>query len=423
MRLPSKEHDAVNHIAFATTTDVFYAKFAHTEKNLLHGKKNLARVLDGSHCILAGFGMPRLALHLHRSCGFHVEGVEFLATGALKEVRCARTIDTRNLPDPHLACLSQLILNVELLEGERSSTAEGEIEGVEVGVDGQLVIQNARFNTRVRRSKQTSIVIENKQGHSVVGQAVRADGKKTTLKVTGGNLRGDIKSVRVEGREELTSAELARDEFVLLLLQGVFPSLVESPYIRMLWFSTEKSPRYEPTAIPPFDPKVFKLNQSQERVVGAMQGENEPLVIVHGPPGTGETSTIAAALHLWQVERRPVWVIAQSNVGVQNIAEKLHEKEIDFKLLVSKEFHFELHQDLYKGLEQQFIRSDELFTPGADVVRALGTSTIMLCTISMLSNPAIDECGIFHIIPVERLVVDEASQIDTFEFMVSRASQ
>lgn len=60
-----------------------------------------------------------------------------------------------------------------------------------------------------------------------------------------------------------------------------------------------------------------------------------------GPPGTGKTSTIAAALHLWQVERRPVWVIAQSNVGVQNIAEKLHEKEIDFKLLVSKEFHFE----------------------------------------------------------------------------------
>lgn len=86
----------------------------------------------------------------------------------------------------------------------------------------------------------------------------------------------------MEGREELTSAELARDEFVLLLMQGVFPSLVESPYIRMLWFSTEKSPRYEPTAIPPFDPIVFKLNQSQKRVVGAMQAENDPLVIVHG---------------------------------------------------------------------------------------------------------------------------------------------
>lgn len=36
----------------------------------------------------------------------------------------------------------------------------------------------------------------------------------------------------------------------------------------------------------------------------------------------------------------------------------------------------------------------------------------------MLSNPALDEIGVFDLLPVERLVVDEASQIDTFEFMV-----
>lgn len=52
----------------------------------------------------------------------------------------------------------------------------------------------------------------------------------------------------------------------------------------------------------------------------------------------------------------------------------------------------------------------------------LGSSSVILCTISMLSNPAIDNCGIFDVIPVERLIVDEASQIDTFEFMVSTAS-
>ena len=37
----------------------------------------------------------------------------------------------------------------------------------------------------------------------------------------------------------------------------------------------------------------------------------------------------------------------------------------------------------------------------------------------MLSNPALYEYGVFDYLPVERLVVDEASQIDTFEFMVS----
>lgn len=43
---------------------------------------------------------------------------------------------------------------------------------------------------------------------------------------------------------------------------------------------------------------------------------------------------------------------------------------------------------------------------------------MILCTLSMLSNPALDEIGVFDLLPVERLVVDEASQIDTFEFMV-----
>ena len=37
-----------------------------------------------------------------------------------------------------------------------------------------------------------------------------------------------------------------------------------------------------------------------------------------------------------------VWVIAQSNVAVKNVAEKLVDCEFfDFRLLVSKDFHFE----------------------------------------------------------------------------------
>ena len=37
-----------------------------------------------------------------------------------------------------------------------------------------------------------------------------------------------------------------------------------------------------------------------------------------------------------------VWVIAQSNVAVKNVAEKLAESGfLSFKLLVSKDFHFD----------------------------------------------------------------------------------
>jgi regulator of nonsense transcripts 1 len=37
----------------------------------------------------------------------------------------------------------------------------------------------------------------------------------------------------------------------------------------------------------------------------------------------------------------------------------------------------------------------------------------------MLSNPALEERGLFKEVPVERLIIDEASQIRVFEFLVS----
>jgi len=45
--------------------------------------------------------------------------------------------------------------------------------------------------------------------------------------------------------------------------------------------------------------------------------------------------------------------------------------------------------------------------------------TLVLSTLSMLSNPILDTCGLLRLIPVRSLVVDEASQIDVFEFMVT----
>ncbi len=37
----------------------------------------------------------------------------------------------------------------------------------------------------------------------------------------------------------------------------------------------------------------------------------------------------------------------------------------------------------------------------------------------MLSNPVLDEKGVYGLVPMERLVVDEASQISVSEYMVS----
>jgi Cdc6-like AAA superfamily ATPase len=63
-----------------------------------------------------------------------------------------------------------------------------------------------------------------------------------------------------------------------------------------------------------------------------------------GPPGTGKTTVIAAVVQSKVTEHpsNTVWVIAQSNVAVKNVAEKLADSGfLDFKLLVSNDFQFD----------------------------------------------------------------------------------
>ena len=64
-------------------------------------------------------------------------------------------------------------------------------------------------------------------------------------------------------------------------------------------------------------------------------------------------------------------------------------------------------------------RSDELPNTPGEVSRMFGDVTVVLCTLGMLSNPKLRNCGLLRIIPVKSLVVDEASQIDVSAFMVT----
>ena len=73
---------------------------------------------------------------------------------------------------------------------------------------------------------------------------------------------------------------------------------------------------------------------------------------------------------------------------------------------------------MYVGIEDVVIRSDELPDTPGEVSRMFSDVTVVLCTLGMLSNPKLEDCGLFRVIPVTALVIDEASQIDVFEFMV-----
>lgn len=80
------------------------------------------------------------------------------------------------------------------------------------------------------------------------------------------------------------------------------------------------------------------------------------------------------------------------------------------------------HEHIYKSIEERLIRSDELPDNPTGLARVLLGSQIILSTISMLSNPCLENNGMFRLVPMERLIIDEASQINVFEYLVRRFS-
>lgn len=70
------------------------------------------------------------------------------------------------------------------------------------------------------------------------------------------------------------------------------------------------------------------LNRSQEAAVGKVLTTRE-VAIVHGPPGTGKTTTLVEAVYETLHREAQVLVCAQSNAAVDWIAEKLMERGIN----------------------------------------------------------------------------------------------
>ncbi|KAJ6623278.1 P-loop containing nucleoside triphosphate hydrolase protein [Mycena sp. CBHHK59/15] len=282
-----------------------------------------------------------------------------------------------------------------------------------------MKLENARYQNRVRRSDQTSVILTDSRGREFTGRAQGANGRLTDISFNKKQFSGNLTAVRVVGREEATCAEKARDEFVLRALLGEV-RLAESCFVGFLWFPETQQLMATGTSdtegcAPP------NLNASQRHALSRMTSTT-PLVIIQGPPGTGKTKTIAAAAAVWEAQMRPVWIVAQSNVAVKNIAEKLFKEGINFKVLVSKEFYFEWHEHIYSVVADNLIRTDEFAKDHRGMGFMLGGARVILCTLSALSNPVLDQVGMFLHVPVERLIVDEASQINIFEFMVRCSS-
>lgn len=94
-------------------------------------------------------------------------------------------------------------------------------------------------------------------------------------------------------------------------------------YLRDLFYSHQKAGRFS------FEPMKFPwLNHTQERAVNEVLWAKD-VAIVHGPPGTGKTTTLVEAINETLMRESQVLVCAQSNMAVDWISEKLVDRGIN----------------------------------------------------------------------------------------------
>ena len=156
--------------------------------------------------------------------------------------------------------------------------------------------------------------------------------------------------------EENLSVQLSFDE---TSYRAMFDALARAiaakgnrlAYLRDLFYSNQPAGQYQ------FEPQRFPwLNATQEQAVNKVLRAKD-VAVVHGPPGTGKTTTLVEAINETLRRENQVLVCAQSNMAVDWISEQLVDRGIsvlrignptrvnDKMLSFTYERRFESHPD------------------------------------------------------------------------------
>ncbi|KAF7424521.1 hypothetical protein PC9H_009828 [Pleurotus ostreatus] len=341
----------------------------------------------------------------------------------LSRLRHTSEIDTSQISTKRLSVLAKLVRDAELLNRLKPTVVKNSVDpNVTKNKSGEVILHSTRYKTRLMpNGNPLRVVTINQKGKQQVNTArlKRVKGRAATIDPKTPLQGNKVVSVSTLGREPPTNAERVRFEVVLSALQRTSRVLDQS-FVQRLWLPSEASATPTvasnfPTDTPIYSPKQA-LNDSQRKAVSAILAADDyksNLTLIHGPPGTGKTTVIASAVtsigRLYPF--RPMWLVAQSNVAVKNIAEKLASVGFTkFKILVSEGFHFDWHEHLYEKIAPNVIRSDAFTKSSLEASRQLLDSNVLLCTLSMFAN---DSMKVYtRCVAVETVIFDEASQIE-----------
>ncbi|KAG1869568.1 hypothetical protein F4604DRAFT_1655584, partial [Suillus subluteus] len=200
-----------------------------------------------------------------------------------------------------------------------------------------------RYQNKIRKGRHQRAFIDigecTGRGFTVDGQVTRSQGRIAKLATTNSLsfVGKTVGSIKIVGRDDPTQAETQRAQKVLEILQGLIDLKHDNPWVQLVFFSSPRDDFQWPSAwteeandagIVKFraDRVARPLNRSQTKAVKQMlqQSNDGRLTVIQGPPGTGKTTVIASFVQTALAGGLSgIWLIAQSNVAVKNIAEKL----------------------------------------------------------------------------------------------------
>lgn len=229
----------------------------------------------------------------------------------------------------------------------------------------RVEMESTRYQTRLRKSHVSKLIevssfSETNVNVKNINMAVRdASGMEYTVHGRTDDILGrsakieadtsldgkTILSVTTVGGHKPTNLENQKAATLLHVLQGTL-DLFNNPFLKFIWFPEDNfewpDTFISQSSIPPVL-STYPLNESQLQAVECMLSNTNTtrITMIQGPPGTGKTTVIATyVVSAVSAGVKGIWLLAQSNNAVKNIAEKLASVGFsEWKLLVSVDFH------------------------------------------------------------------------------------
>ncbi|TRM64360.1 hypothetical protein BD626DRAFT_400681, partial [Schizophyllum amplum] len=253
-----------------------------------------------------------------------------------------KPIDTAKLSSQYLDVIGKITNDSRRMEQNEPTQRKHSFKmdsGGRNADDPSVRVKAQKFGERFRSGQQMKMQVQTKTGgrYTTSASVDIAKGKGASLtSALAINEDQVIKTLVSIGKDDPTQAEKKRAATLLRILQGDLDIMSDNPWVQNIWLRPEL-----------VWPEEWSRDTSLPRART-------------GPPGTGKTSVIAATVQQSITSGGGgIWLVAQSNVAVKNIAEKLEKVGFhDYRLLVSRDFYEEWHEHIYEAVKDNLICSD-----------------------------------------------------------------